>query len=538
MLPGCMSTTSVNQSSGLTVETNAGRVKGYSDEGVLVFKGIPYGADTSGAARFLPPSPPAPWTGIRETLEYGYSSPQGLPASLRPAAPPPSNSNRPRSLISSGATGPGTSEDCLVLNVWTPAKDNGKRPVMVWLHGGGFSSGSGGSPWYDGTHLCQREDVVVVTINHRLNVFGYCYLDHLDEDFAGSSSAGMLDITLALKWVQDNISQFGGDPNRVMIFGESGGGRKTSVMMAFPEAKGLFHRAAVQSGSALRMDSHKVAAERTHNLFKELGLQQGDLKGLQNASMDDLLIASRKAARSQFRPVTGTPYLPHHPFDPGASDVNPDVPMLIGTCRTELSLFMGTDPNILSLDEAGLLRMTAGLTSEPEASSVVDAYKRIYPVADPTEILYRIGTDRGYFLDSTIQAARKADQPGASAYYYTFNRHTPVEGGRYITPHASEIPFVFHNLDEGANIGGAPTLSSNKLADQVSGAWAAFARTGNPNHAGLPDWPAYDRENRLSMILDEPECQVVSDPRSEERELMLSFGSQQYGELEPTPTGT
>tara|TARA_Y100000052_G_scaffold25935_1_gene30110 strand:- start:4463 stop:5692 length:1230 start_codon:yes stop_codon:yes gene_type:complete len=408
---------------------------------------------------------------------------------------------------------------------------------MVWLHGGGFSSGSGGSPWYDGTHICQREDVVVVTINHRLNVFGYCYLDHLSDEFAGSSSAGMLDITLALQWVKENISQFGGDPDRVMIFGESGGGRKTSVMMAFPEAKGLFHRAVVQSGSALRMDSHDVAAERTHNLFKELGLAQGDIGALQQISMDDLLVASRKAAHSQYRPVTRTPYLPAHPFDPTASDVNPDVPMMIGTCRSELSLFMRTDSNILALDEDGLQKMAAGLTSTEQASEVVSTYQRIYPDADPTEIIYRIGTDRGYFLDSTIQAARKSDQSGAPAYYYTFNRRTQVEGGRYVTPHASEIPFVLHNLEEGANIGGAPTPASTQLADRVSGAWAAFARTGNPNHSGIPNWPTYDREARKSMILDEPECYIESDPRSEERKLMLSFGSQQYGELEPTPTG-
>ncbi|HEY9216428.1 MAG TPA: carboxylesterase family protein, partial [Phenylobacterium sp.] len=442
--------------------------------------------------------------------------------------------------ISGGTVGdpPPVGEDCLVLNVWTPST-SGKRAVMFWMHGGGFSTGSGSSSWYEGVNIARKQDVVIVTVNHRLNVFGYCDLSAYGARYAESGNVGMLDCVLALQWVRDNIARFGGDPSRVLIHGESGGGRKTSMMMAFNPAQGLFHRAAVQSGSALRMDGQALAQEKAKRVLAGLNIAAADVDKLQQVPVADLLRAGQKASAGlgQFRPVVDGKLLPRHPFEPDATPLSKNVPMIIGTNRTEASAFMGGDPAMDTLDDAGLKREIGKLVPATETDKVFGAYKRLFPKSSNAEIAYMVSTDRGYFLDSTIQAAKKAELGGAPAYVYSFYRHSPVQEGRYFTPHASEIPFVFDTLGNADRIVGPVTPQAQALADKMSAAWANFAKTGQPSAPGLPDWPAYNAQTRPTMIFDEGAgLHVENDPRGEQRKLMLAFGSQQDRQSElPAP---
>ncbi len=508
-------------SSGTLVETAAGKLQGIDANGVKAFKGVPYGAPTGGKARFKAPQSAAPWTGVKQANAYGHAAPQG--ASMLPA---PARSTG-LSLVGDGAT---FSEDCLYLNVWTPALDNAKRPVMVWLHGGGFSSGSGASPLYDGSFLARGQDVVVLTINHRLNTFGYLDLSQIaGSDYADSSMAGMHDIILALKWVKENIARFGGDPGNVTIFGESGGGRKVSVLMATTPAQGLFHRAIVQSGSALRMDTREVGTDRAERLLAALELKKGEIDKLIAMPPEQLLAAGNKVSRQagQFRPTTGVPSLPAHPFDPTAPQMSASVPMMIGTNLTEASFAMGRDPRILALDEAGVLERIKGLVPPEHARHVLDTYKRVYPDLLPSDILFRVSTDRGYFLDSTIQAERKAALERAPAFLYSFNWMQPLTEGRMHAPHGAEIAFAFGNVDL------ARGENTEPLVSIMSESWASFARTGNPSTQRVP-WIPYNAKSRPTMIFD-ARSRVENDPRGELRELMLSFGSQQYAGREIPP---
>jgi len=504
------------------VEVASGKLRGAVGS-VLSFKGVPYGSSTAGERRFKPPRPVAAWTGVRDALAYGHAAPQGN--SL--AAPPPT---RPGgiSLVGEGAT---FSEDCLYLNVWTPAADSAKRPVLVWLHGGGFATGSGGSVLYDGTNMARTQDVVVVTINHRLNVFGHLDLSRIaGAEYADSANVGMFDAILALRWVKENIARFGGDPGCVTIFGESGGGRKVSVLMAMPAAQGLFHRAIVESGSSLRMDTAAVAAERANKFLAALAVKRNQLSKLLALPADALLGAVGKATEGtgQFRPTTGASSLPAHPFDPTAPAMSAGIPMLIGTNLTEASYALGRDPAVLALDEAGVLERIKRVLPEQDASNVLATYQRIYPSLAPSDLLFRVITDRGYFLDSTIQAERKAALGRAPAFAYSFYWQQPLAPGRTHVPHGSEIAFVFNN----------PQLARGEkpetLAGAMCGAWAQFARTGNPSTSALGKWQPYDATNRPTMIFDR-ESRMENDPRGEQRKLMLAFGSQQYAPREIAP---
>jgi para-nitrobenzyl esterase len=468
--------------------TSSGKVRGATLDGINIFKGIPYGATTAGKNRFMPPVKPAPWTDIRDALAYGPTAPQAT--------------GRARSNV------PPESEDCLVLNVFTPALGNGRgRPVMVWLHGGGFSYGTGSSAIVDGTNLARTGDVVVVTINHRLGVFGYTYLGEDGGEFALSGAAGMLDIIAALEWVRDNIDRFGGDPNLVTIFGQSGGGRKVATLMSMPGAKGLFHRAIIESGAVLRLVAKDDAVKTADLLLAELGLQKTQIRELQNVPMARLLAADaaiaakvpvREPGQTANSPTVDGTAIPRHPWDPDAPALSSSIPLMIGYARTEETLYDRPTPETLALDEAGLRkRATARLGGDPE--KVIDAFRKAHPDATPWDLWILIATDhpRGTYARET--AKRKAVQNGAPAYLYRFDWETPEGGGHMRSPHTVEIPFVFNNIA----IAG-PLISkmaeAHALAKKVSASWVAFARSGDPNVAGLPNWPAYSAPARDTML--------------------------------------
>ena len=522
---------------GAVVETAAGKVRGSAKDGVLVFRGIPYAAAPVGPLRFMPPQPIQPCTGVRDALAYGWTAPQlsPMPPGRAPPAPDPAVKRYP-TLFAGGGDPVPENEDCLFLNVWTPST-TGKRAVMFWMHGGGFSTGSGSSTWYEGVNLARKQDVVVVTINHRLNVTGHCDLSRYGDAFAQTGNAGMLDCVAALQWVRDNISAFGGDPDRVLIHGESGGGRKTSMMMAFEPARGLFHRAAVQSGSALRMDGKALAQEKARKLFAELEIAEGDVARLREVPLRDLKRAAAVAMSGlgQWRPVVDGVDLPRQPYDPDAAPLNADIPLIIGTNRTELSAFMGGSGTMDTLSDEALTAQIGSIVPREKAAATVAMYRRLYPASANAEIAYMANTDRGYFLDSTIQAAMRVEARQGPTYLYSFYRETPVADGRYFAPHASEIPFVFDTLANAERMVGAVTPEAQALADQMSACWANFAKTGLPSAPGLPDWTPYSAE-RPTMVFDY-QSRIENDPRGEQRTWMLGFGSQQDWESELNPDG-
>ena len=500
-------------------ETSYGKVRGIDNQGIKTFKGIPYGASTAGSNRFMPPAEPASWTGVRDALEFGHSAPQ-----RDPAAPPA----RGGALTVSGQSLPGEGEDCLVLNVWTPGLNDGrKRPVMFWCHGGGFATGSGSSPDTDGTNLARRGDVVVVTINHRLNVLGFADLSEFSTDFAASGDVGMLDIVQALKWVRTNIANFGGDPNTVMIFGQSGGGRKVETLLAMPSAKGLFHRATVESGAALQVAGREVAIHNAEQLLTKLGIGKGDVHELQKLPVERIMTAYFAVVRDErgvdqtvngFVPAVDGKILPQQPFQPAASPVSADVPVMIGCTRTEMTLFSLNDASAFQLDEGGMRKRVQDLLAG-EAPGMIDLYRKLNPGASPSDLYFLIASDYRYGAPTMKIAERRAALKKGPVYVYYFRWETPVQGGRLKSPHTMEIPFAFDNIKISARLtgGGAEAMA---LADRVSDAWIAFARTGNPNTPKLPRWPAFTAKDRATMIIDNT-CRVVNDPLREQRIAMF-----------------
>lgn len=515
------------------VETRYGKVRGALHDGVYTFKGIRYGASTAGENRFMPPRPPQPWSGELDATSFGNSAPQSNPNPPPPGTPSP--------IILTQLTPPpgappvhrqriAESEDCLFLNVWTAGlRDGRRRPVMFWLHPGFFASGSGST--VDGSHLARSGDVVVVSINHRLNIFGFSDLAVLGgEPFAHSGNAGMLDIIAALEWVRDHIERFGGDPQRVMVFGESGGGMKTSFLMASPRAQGLFHRAAIQSGPGLRMMERERTTRVTEAVLKELQLGSKAVRELQQVPVEKLL-AAYFAVKTRafpdryftdlecFAPVVDGEVLPRHPFDPDATPLAARIPLLIGWNQTEMTFFMGADPEGFALDEAGLRRRAQSFLGE-RAEEALQLYARRYPGSSPADRYIQMFSDFS-IMDATLkQAERKAAQHGSATYVYRFDWRTPVLGGKLRTPHSLENSFVWNDPAGGALLtGGGPNVA--RLAKQVSEAWTSFAMTGAPasSGGGLPPWPAYDVRTRPTMLIDE-QSRVVGDPTREERLLL------------------
>jgi para-nitrobenzyl esterase len=498
------------------VETTSGKVRGTATAGILSFKGIPYGADTGGKMRFQAPRKPAPWTGVRDAIRFGHQSPQNMSYSevLAPQA--------------DGAR-EGYDEDCLGLNVWTPeVNGNRKRPVMFWCHGGGFAQESGTWPWVYGENLSRRGDVVVVTINHRLNLFGYFHLGDVGgERYAASGNAGMLDLIAGLEWVRDNIGRFGGDPGNVMIFGESGGGAKVSTLLAMPKAKGLFHRAAIQSGAGLRSNTREASNAMTHAMLKELALTGSNIDALQTLPTDRLLAAMRavqarpEPGRAGFAPLLDEKLLPAHPFDPQASSISATVPVIVGCNSHEQTFFALRDEAAFQLSLEQLRERVVSMAGADAATRVIDTYKRAWPDQSPSELYFRLATDRGMRMNSIRLAERKFQQGTARVYMYLFAWHSPALGGKLRAHHTVEIPFVFDTTDTPVVMTkGGPEVKH--LAAQTSQAWIQFARTGDPNHKDLPSWKPYDTGERATMVFDKASA-LVNDPGRDARELWASI---------------
>jgi para-nitrobenzyl esterase len=489
------------------VTTTHGKVAGAFNGKVNTFKGIPYGGSTEGKGRFLPPAKARSWTGVKDALEWGHRAPQIRGTPLVPE------------YGVMDYTGP-ISEDCLVLNIFTQGlKDGHKRPVMVYLHGGGYANGSGSVSLYDGTNLAAKHDVVVVTTNHRLNIFGYLYVAGLGGDrYAEGSNAGLLDVVLSLEWVRDNIASFGGDPGNVTIFGQSGGGGKVSNLMGMPAAKGLFHKAIALSGSATSGISKDAATKTAETVVSRLGLKANQIDELQTVPMDKLLqLTVAPGASGPFAPVVDGLSIPVVPFDPVASDLSAGVPLIIGSNETEVTWFANTsyDPR----DDSALRgRVKQTLrTDEASADSVIAVYKKTRPKMSNLDIYLILASDASNFrADTDLEAQRKAEQKQAPVWKHYWQWYSPVRGGALRAMHTMELPFLFQNLEIAKSEVGDSNKEMQALADRISGAFTAFARTGNPNHKGLPQWKPYDATNRSTLIWN-TEVRAVDDPYREER---------------------
>ena len=495
------------------VKTSNGPVRGYQEDALAVFKGLRYGASPTGAARFKPPARPGPWSEVIDAVAYGAPAIQsGLAPGERRTSPgdPPAPDE------------PASSEDCLFLNVWTPGLDHARRPVMVWLHGGGFANGSGGAAMYDGGALARKGDVVTVTVNHRLNVFGYLHLgDIFGPDYARSGVAGMLDIVQALEWVRDNIAAFGGDPGNVTIFGESGGGWKVSLLMAMPCAKGLFHKAVIQSGPGLTGKPRAEATEIARKLLERLKVTRpGQLDEIPTEVISQESVAIGGEVMRLYTPIVDGEVLPRSPFEPDASPLAADIPLLIGTNKDENTLFMFSHPKFGSYVDEDVERHATTAVGE-RAGRLVAELKRVFADYSPTHLISAIGTASGMWSNSIRLAERKAAQ-AAPVFMYMLTWETPVARGRLKCPHALEIPLVFDNVERARSFVGRGE-EPQKVADQMSAAWLAFARTGDPNAAGLPHWPSYDARHRSTMVFD-LESRVTADPYRGLREAVFGEG--------------
>jgi para-nitrobenzyl esterase len=521
----------------IEVEIDSGRIRGGHCRGALAFKGIPYAGAVSGRNRFKEAPKVTPWTGVRDATRLGPPAMQGPGTTYGEHEPP-------------------YSEDCLVLNVWTPAvNDGGRRPVMFYCHGGGFETGSGGQNIQDGAHLAATYDVVVVSINHRLGLFGYLYLGELGgSEYATSGNQGMLDIVAALRWVRENIATFGGDAGNVMVFGQSGGGMKTATLLAMPAAHGLLHKAGIQSGPLLRGIPKDIATETARRLLDGLGLAPRELARLADVPASRLIamqlagdnnqgplskptpgyrashpilppgIAAVRAKHAgQWGPVVDGTYLPRDPFEPTAPALAAAVPLLIGNTHDEAVFFHRDQPGYFHADAAQVaarVRHQLGATGE----RVLAFYRRIMPDATPVEREIAIETAMWPGLNTALTADRKALQP-APVYRYRedFRSNVPIEGTDWTLRacHASDISIVFYNYRMRDLQGDAPGLAATSRA--MSGYFCSFARSGVPSAARQPSWPRYETATRPVMLLN-AQCRVAKDPDGEERRFWRSLG--------------
>jgi para-nitrobenzyl esterase len=533
LLSGNLAFADADKQEYVEAETAYGRIRGLKLEGLQTFKGIPYGGSASGANRFKAAAPLQSWTGVRDALKSGAPS---LQPSIRPTF---------------GTTEGMPAEDCLFLNVWTPAADGRKRPVMFYSHGGGFTVGSGGAPYQDGGNLARIWDVVVVATNHRLGLMGFLYLGELGgEEYATSGNQGLLDICDGLKWVHQNIANFGGDPDNVMIFGESGGGAKTSCLYAMPKAESFFNKASIESGPGIRMMPRDSAVETTLMVLKQLGIEKSDWRKLLEVPGDKLLQVQADLGRQPgggpltmsggrrgiggggrpggFGPVVDGTILPHDPFDPVAPAISKNKPLIVGSNRDETIFFFAEShqADLFNLTEAALkdrLQKEFGAN----ADEVYDAYHESRPDASPTDLYIAISSARMIGFGSITIAERKYAQHGAPVFMYIFTHESKrlVPGTQHIfgAAHAQEIAYKFDLIQapgsEPAPMTQRPEMAmrmdsdpeSVKAAHNMSEMWSTFARTGKPGANEQPDWVAYDTTRRATMLIN-AECKLVDDP--------------------------
>ncbi|MGN0067273.1 MAG: carboxylesterase/lipase family protein [Bacteroides sp.] len=499
--------------------TKQGKVAGYIQDGLYIYKGIPYAK----AERFMPPTAPDSWEGIRSSRAFGPTCPQ---------APRQGWNNDQMAFAYRWDDGfPG--EDCLRVNIWTPGIEDGKkRPVMVWLHGGGYAAGSGQElPGYDGANLARKGDVVVVTLNHRLNVLGFLDLSAFGEKYAASGNVGLLDLVAALQWVKENIAHFGGDAGNVTIFGQSGGGGKVSTLLATPSAKGLFHKAIVQSGSMLRTMEARYSRRIGAAVVEELGLKPGKIDDITNIPYNQLLAAGEKAvARVKaeaekegistfifgWAPTVDGKLLPAQPFDPQAPEQSRDVPVIIGTTQHEfcMSTYVPAFRGITKEKAEEQMRAKYG----ERTNDFLTAFEKAYPDYKPQDL---IDTDFIFRPGAVEQANMKANQGGAPVYMYLFRWESPVMDGILRSTHCLEIPFVFNNVVRHASMtgGGAEAIA---LGETMSDCWISFARTGKPASANLPEWKAYTAAEGATMNFG-ANCQLSYHHDKELLEVVRSF---------------
>lgn len=515
LLFSCSRTEKINQAANVVkeilasesiavVQTQSGKVAGYIENDIYIYKGIPYAE----AKRFMPPHPPESWEGIRSTRAYGPVCPQGKRSGWY---------SDEQAFAFDWDDGY-QDENCLRVNIWTQGiNDNKNRPVMVWLHGGGYSAGSGHElPSYDGTALSKKGDVVVVSLNHRLNVLGFLDLSAFGEKYASSGNVGLLDLIAALEWVQENIRQFGGDPDNVTIFGQSGGGGKVSTLMATPRASGLFHKAVVESGSLLNTMESKYSRQIGLATLEELGLKAFQIDELANVPHEKLLEAGNKAvakvemlARADgfnpflfgWAPTVDGIILPLQPGNPKAMEQSKNVPLLVGSTLHEFT-FTTYNPASRNIDKSGAVAEMVKIYGE-STNQFLKAFENAYPNYQPrdlldVDLLFRPGVIR--------HANLKHGLGGAPVYTYLFTWESPVIDGMFRSTHCMELPFVFNNIIRCSKMTGG-TPEAYLLAEKMSSAWLNFAKTGNPNATGLPHWDPYTITGGATMVFD-GECEI------------------------------
>jgi para-nitrobenzyl esterase len=487
------------------VDTTGGRIRGLVRYGVNQFYGVPYAGSTAGANRFMPPTKVTPWTGVRDTVQVKERTPQ--------------DPDGPISEVFAMDRREPMGEDCLAINIYTPGLGRGNRPVMVWLHGGGFSGGSGNWLLYDGTNLARKEDVVVVGVNHRLNLFGFLHLADIGgEKWANSSNVGMQDVVAVLAWVKENIANFGGNPNNVTVFGQSGGGGKVSTLMAMPSAKGLFHRAIAMSGSAFRGQTREAATRATEQFLAKLGLNRNQLDQLQQMPWERLQAAYFSEPRIQGLaggPVTDGKSLPRDQWAPTAPEYSAEVPFMMGSTETEDG--WNDPPPPLEMSETEMLTRVRRIVRDDatKANELVQLYRKTHPGISNTDVWLIMNTDNTRRANAQSLAELKTAQGKAPAFLYYFNWRSPVHNGQMKSYHTLDIPFAFYNVDVASSMTGSGN-DRYPLAHAMSATYAAFARNGNPNNPAIPNWPAFNTQSYPTMVLGS-NIRVANDPNREER---------------------
>jgi Carboxylesterase type B len=505
--------------------TEQGMISGTEENGAISFRGIQYAADTGGKNRFRAPQPVESWSGVRPAFQDGDRCPQGV------------ETFRGQNWSAWYDQGAGFSEDCCVLNVFTPGLEkDARRPVMLYIHGGGFRSGGGGGPGLDGSNLAKFGNAVVISINHRLNLLGYVHLGFLDPEFADSANAGQLDVLAALKWVKANIASFGGDPDNVTVFGQSGGGSKITSLMVMPEAAPYFRRGINMSGVTTFTMMHAESREElTLEFLREVGLGRDDFRRLQDLPHEQLRVAYENAVKTlgvdDYRPVIDGLHIHHAPMTPEGLAVSADKPLIVGTTETEATIWLGRTEGITSMSEDDLRGRVGAQFSFDDAkvSALIEAYRVETPDRTPYEVLAAMASDAVFRGRMMRGVEAKASINSAPVYVYNFTWRLPVDDGVWLTPHTADIPFAFGNVDIADMMTGGHAAASD-VARSMMSAFTAFAKKGDPNNPDLPYWKPYDLVDRTTMTIARP-CKSVNDFLGSDRIASQDFLHQESFQL-------